>query len=300
MLDSKESKVLQANKEQIEEVFTRYFSKKISKPLIARVANLSAIDHFYRLNQIPALEVYLNKAVENLERYLSNKSFEDNDFSNMMSIFIASITEGEMEDDDELFHQSQDVVIDVLINSFYENVDKSMIGELKALLKKLMNEIGPVETVKVVSNNPEFIRSKLEQKIAPSKQQEQAIAQQQVMKQMAPKARKNNILVRMLTSIGLFAPISAVLGLGATATAATVAAPISVGLESSENRRSFTEKINVSKEKEVDPKIFKRDVNIIKQNLETKEVKNDIMTSRVGKAPKKAAKKKSKDLGRHI
>lgn len=150
-------------KEDINRELLKIFSKNLKQELLVRISNLIAIDYFYRLNEVPILSQHLPRVVTNLKNHIGNQSYEKNDFSFAMTLFVVAITDEVSNDmdDDQILLESDQVVIGTLIKTYYPDISPDLRTKIFHFLKELMNELGPREMVKFVSNNPLYLKERI-------------------------------------------------------------------------------------------------------------------------------------------
>jgi hypothetical protein len=163
--NSQEFIIIKTNKILIEQSITKTYGKYLAAGLISKVSNLISIDYFYRLHLIPVIEVHIEHCLYNLDKYIQNKHITDTDFGQAMTLFVASITEyKDNQDDDEILQKSQDIVIDNIINSYYPDIDKSLLQEMRFVLSQLITDVGPKHALNFISTNPISFKNKIENK----------------------------------------------------------------------------------------------------------------------------------------
>lgn len=223
--NSQEFIIIKTNKILIEQSITKAYGKYLAASLISKVSNLISIDYFYRLHLIPVIEVHIAHCLYNLDKYIQNKHITDTDFGQAMTLFVASIMEyKENQDDEEILQKSQDIVIDNIINSYYPDIDKSLLQEMRFVLGQLITDVGPKHALNFISTNPISFKNKIEDKAlhtAPTKSLDANITANST--HLHHKALDKASQIASAISAG---PIMSILGIGALVTTGLVAAPL--------------------------------------------------------------------------
>lgn len=228
--NSQEFITIKTNKILIEQSIKKTYGKYLADSLISKVSNLISIDYFYRLHLIPAIEAHIQHCLYNLDQYIQNKHITDTDFGQAMTLFVASITEyKENQDDDEILQKSQDIVIDNIINSYYPDLDNSLLHEMRVVLGKLITEVGPKHALNFISTNPISFKNKIE-----SQTLNTHIIKNLDLNNTATQINDSKHHHKTLDKASQIAsaisagPIMSIIGIGALVTTGLVAAPLIV------------------------------------------------------------------------
>ncbi|MCP5370037.1 MAG: RP853 family protein [Rickettsiaceae bacterium] len=227
--NSKEFDTIKSNKILIEESIIKQYGKYIPSELISKVSNLISIDHFYRLNLVPNIETHILNCLNNLGKYVEHNTIENSDFSQAMTLFVASITEyKENQDDNEILQKSQDVVIDNIINNYYPEIDDDLLHEMKLILTKLINEVGPKKALDSVSINPISFKNQIINKTFDLNKNPYLNLHhtQEQIKNTHPSHKNTLSRAVQIASVISAAPIASVIGIGATITTGLIAGPL--------------------------------------------------------------------------
>jgi hypothetical protein len=243
--NSQEFITIKTNKILIEQSIKKTYSQYLTDDLISKVANLISIDYFYRLNLIPVIELHIQHCLDNLDKYIQNNKITNTDFGQAMTLFVASITEyKDNQDDDEILQKSQDIVIDNIINSYYPDIDKSLLQEMRFVLSQLITDVGPKHAMNFISTNPISFKNKIENKALHT----------DTLKSLDTNATANSTHLHhhkaldkaaQIASAISAGPIMSILGIGALVTTGLVAAPlIASSLAEATEPKMITQKTN--------------------------------------------------------
>lgn len=227
--NSQEFIIIKTNKILVEQSIIKTYGTYLANGLISKVSNLISIDHFYRLHLIPAIEVHIQNCLHNLEKYIQNKHITNSDFGQAMTLFVASITEyKEPIEDDEILQKSQDIVVDNIINSYYHDIDNSLLQEMRSVLSKLISDVGPKHALNFISANPISFKNKIENKALHTNTAKNLDVNHTATQIGNSKHTPHKTLgqASQIASAISTGPIMSILGIGALVTTGLVATPL--------------------------------------------------------------------------
>ncbi len=168
---------LSAIKPKLQQEFKQVLSKlspNISKHIINTLANMLAIDYVARLGSKTSLQEHLEKCLVNLQAALKQKVIDSDDFSFALELFAIAITgKYAADEDDEQARkkQSQEQIIEALINLHFSDVAPQTRQKIAAILASILSGKSIDEKVNYLNSKPELIRSIVMQQLAKSQAQ---------------------------------------------------------------------------------------------------------------------------------
>ena len=164
-----------ANPEAFQEYFLDFLGNNLSESLCRSISNLLAIDYSGRLESAPELKEYINICALRIKKHLGLKVVTDESFSSSMSLFTIAITpERDIDADDaKSQEQSQDALIDSVIETHFVNLSPEEATLIKSLMKELLNGKDGKEMMNAISSNPKLFYSVVVSALRENKKQKE-------------------------------------------------------------------------------------------------------------------------------
>jgi hypothetical protein len=133
----------------------------ITQEICLALANLIIIDHKIRLNLEPNITDHLNNCLNKIRGFLGQKVIADNNFSVALMLFTVAISPVPTEYDkkENILAQSEDVVVEALINTHFNTASVEERKLLKLILKDLLKARNSHEIMNVMQYEPELFRN---------------------------------------------------------------------------------------------------------------------------------------------
>ena len=200
---------------KIIQVLIDRFESSLNKDLIYKISNLLAIDFHHRIANENSFSLHLDNITNNLARYIGNKRYQDDDFASAMSLFIASITPPSDDDnEDKQLSDERDLVTEVVIHTYYPDLDVSLIENMKSLIKELFVQFGIRDALNFIADNPDIIKKRLVQKTSDTKnKQEEIEAIADSLKQEYLVSHKKHLTIKEKISAAILSSLPLTMGL---------------------------------------------------------------------------------------
>lgn len=150
------------SKEQLQKIakiiyldFSNLLEDNLNNKLILSITNLISLDYIYRLKSRIDVHQYSQTCSKRIKNHLGYKVVLEEDFSTAMSLFIMAITI-EPNDENILFEQNIDIIIDTIINAQYAHLDIEETKNIKLSLKSLLEKINKADLINYIDQNPKI------------------------------------------------------------------------------------------------------------------------------------------------
>ena len=121
-------------------------ASNITEPTCATLANMLAIDYISRLEGTINAQDHLETCINKLKNFLEQKVMADDSFSTALTLFTVAIAPEEInyQDKNNILEQdqSQNAVVDVVIDSHFNEFNPKDMGKVKAALRNLLRDNG--------------------------------------------------------------------------------------------------------------------------------------------------------------
>lgn len=205
------------------DLFQDYLSNNLPLQLITSISNLLAIDYRLRVKASIAISEYVVICCDRLRKHLGYRVILEEDFSAAMRMFTIAITP-EKEDDGEILtqEQSQDIVIDSIIDAHFSNLPKEEQKLVRSVLIGIIKGGGGREVMNLAVSDPSLFNSKVVNALK-GKKGEQMIIQELTSKVNELAINNQALQQKVGTFKGVFAKLAVVAGVALAASAGLVA-----------------------------------------------------------------------------
>ncbi len=201
------------------DLFQDYLSNNLPSQLITSVSNLLAIDYRLRVKASIAISEYVVICCDRLRKHLGYRVILEEDFSAAMRMFTVAITP-EKEDDGEVLtqEQSQDIVVDSIIDAHFSNLSKEEQKLVRSVLLGMIQGGGGRELMNLAVSDPSLFNSRVVDALK-GKKGEQMIIQELTSKVNELAINNQALQQKVGTFKGVFAKLAVVAGVALAASA---------------------------------------------------------------------------------
>lgn len=201
------------------DLFQDYLSNNLPSQLITSISNLLAIDYRLRVKSSIAISEYVMICCDRLRRHLGYRVILEEDFSAAMRMFTVAITP-EKEDDGEILtqEQSQDIIVDSIIDAHFNNLPKEEQMLVRSVLIGMIKGGGGRELMNLAVSDPSLFNSRVVNALK-GKKGEQMIIQELTSKVNELAINNQALQKKVGTFNGIFAKLAVVAGVALAASA---------------------------------------------------------------------------------
>jgi len=135
----------------------------LTKETCSILANILALDYVARLNSIPIINEYSIECMRKVKTFLGPKVITDDSFATAMMLFAVAISPEQInyQDKNNVLNQgqTQDSIIDALINEHFKDSDADDRKRIKGVLKDLLSQGAGYKMLNQINSNPKLITS---------------------------------------------------------------------------------------------------------------------------------------------
>ncbi len=135
-------------------------SKNLNEKIIIQLASLLALDHNNRFKDKIPIRDYAQTTTNRLKNFLDEKIIDNDDFSNIIKLFIVAITPDINSEQFFVDHtRSIEASADIIINTHFHKYEKADLIKIKSMLIEMLSNSGIDKTAEFINSDPKIFKS---------------------------------------------------------------------------------------------------------------------------------------------